>query len=264
MESRSKEKFEGIPRSMAFSPHPPSRINLQAQESSSQQTLDQMGEKELEHHHMHEGPSNPDPDPSLLNNKPTTQQVLPQRFADTDTSNKTTLIRYRECLKNHAASTGGHVTDGCGEFMPSGEEGTPEALKCAACNCHRNFHRKGIRHGSRSTFQTQNPPMLPQQQHYRGAMPPPIRAPAESSSEDLNAGGGQGLLQMPSSKKRFRTKFTQQQKQQMHEFAEKIGWRIQKQDDQEVHKFCSEVGVKRQVFKVWMHNSKQAEKKKQM
>ncbi|XP_019182448.1 PREDICTED: zinc-finger homeodomain protein 2 [Ipomoea nil] len=250
MESRSKEKFEGIP---------PSRINLQAQESSSQQTLDSQREKELEHHHMHEGPSNPDPDPpSLLNNKATTQQVLlPQRFADT--SHTTTLIRYRECLKNHAASTGGHVVDGCGEFMPGGKEGTPESLKCAACNCHRNFHRKGI------TFQTQNPPMLPPQ-HYRGAAPPPppVRAPAESSSEDLNAGGGQGLMQVPSSKKRFRTKFTQQQKQQMHEFAEKIGWRIQKQDDEEVHKFCSEVGVKRQVFKVWMHNSKQAEKKKQM
>ncbi|URE43771.1 ZF-HD protein dimerization region containing protein [Musa troglodytarum] len=26
--------------------------------------------------------------------------------------------------------------------MPSGEEGTLEALKCSACNCHRNFHRK--------------------------------------------------------------------------------------------------------------------------
>lgn len=50
--------------------------------------------------------------------------------------------RYRECLKNHAANTGGNITDGCGEFMPSGDEGTLEALKCAACNCHRNFHRK--------------------------------------------------------------------------------------------------------------------------
>nr|GMC86410.1 zinc-finger homeodomain protein 6-like [Ipomoea batatas] len=119
---------------------------------------------------MHEGPSNTDLDPSLLNNKATTQQVLPQRFADTD---PTTLIRYRECLKNHVANTSGHVADGCGEFMPSGEKGTPEALKCAACNCHRNFHRK------------------------------------ESSSEDLNVGGRQGLMQVPSSKKRFRTKFTQ-------------------------------------------------------
>ncbi|KAE8693272.1 Zinc-finger homeodomain protein 6 [Hibiscus syriacus] len=63
----------------------------------------------------------------------------PQPVSSTDP-----LIRYRECLKNHAASMGAHVVDGCGEFMPSGEEGTMGALKCAACECHRNFHRKEI------------------------------------------------------------------------------------------------------------------------
>ncbi|CAI9757845.1 unnamed protein product [Fraxinus pennsylvanica] len=51
-----------------------------------------------------------------------------------------TVIRNRECLKNHAAKIGGHVVDGCGEFMPSGDEGTPEFLTCAACDCHRSFH----------------------------------------------------------------------------------------------------------------------------
>ena len=50
----------------------------------------------------------------------------------------------------------------------------------------------------------------------------------------------------------------------MMEFADKLGWRIQKQDEQEVQQFCAQVGVKRQVFKVWMHNNKQAMKKKQM
>ncbi|RZR89638.1 hypothetical protein BHM03_00017390 [Ensete ventricosum] len=37
------------------------------------------------------------------------------------------VVKYRECHKNHAASIGGSATDGCGEFMPSGEEGTPPA-----------------------------------------------------------------------------------------------------------------------------------------
>ncbi|KAL0342961.1 UNVERIFIED_CONTAM: Zinc-finger homeodomain protein 1 [Sesamum angustifolium] len=50
--------------------------------------------------------------------------------------------RYKECLKNHAVGIGGHAVDGCGEFMPAGEEGTLESLRCAACNCHRNFHRR--------------------------------------------------------------------------------------------------------------------------
>ena len=95
---------------------------------------------------------------------------------------------------------------------------------------------------------------------------------AESTSEDLNMFrsnyvGGQASAHhrqpISGSKKRFRTKFTQPQKDRMVEFAEKLGWKIQKHDDQEVQQFCSEVGVKRKAFKVWMHNNKQAMKKKQ-
>ncbi|XP_028098669.1 mini zinc finger protein 2-like [Camellia sinensis] len=51
-------------------------------------------------------------------------------------------VRYAECQKNHAANIGGYAVDGCREFMPSGEEGTEAALTCAACGCHRNFHRR--------------------------------------------------------------------------------------------------------------------------
>lgn len=53
-------------------------------------------------------------------------------------------VRYKECRKNHAASIGGYAVDGCREFMASGEEGTAAFLRCAACNCHRNFHRKEV------------------------------------------------------------------------------------------------------------------------
>ncbi|PPR93573.1 hypothetical protein GOBAR_AA27105 [Gossypium barbadense] len=58
------------------------------------------------------------------------------------------------------------------------------------------------------------------------------------------------------SKKRFRTKFTQYQKDKMLEFAEKIGWKIQKRDEEDIQEFCREVGVDRGVLKVWMHNNK--------
>ncbi|XP_054810336.1 zinc-finger homeodomain protein 5-like isoform X3 [Prosopis cineraria] len=86
--------------------------------------------------------------------------------------------------------------------------------------------------------------------------------PAESSGEDLQVfqsnSGGQPPVQASLSKtKRFRTKFTQEQKKRMMEYAEKLGWKIQKNDEQEVRQFCSQVGVNRQVFKVWMHNNKQ-------
>ncbi|KAK7293818.1 hypothetical protein RJT34_16693 [Clitoria ternatea] len=38
------------------------------------------------------------------------------------------IIRYKECMKNHAATLGGNATNGCGEFMATREEGTFEAL----------------------------------------------------------------------------------------------------------------------------------------
>ncbi|KAF2608979.1 hypothetical protein F2Q68_00046476 [Brassica cretica] len=155
--------------------------------------------------------------------------------------------------------------------MPSGEEGTVEALRCAACDCHRNFHRKEV-----------DGNYAPMHHHKYGMSPPggagmvtPMSVAyggsgggggAESSSEDLNmygqssgehggAAAGQMAFSM-SSKKRFRTKFTTEQKERMMEFAEKLGWRMNKQDEEELKRFCGEIGVKRQVFKVWMHNNK--------
>lgn len=63
-------------------------------------------------------------------------------------------------------------------------------------------------------------------------------------------------------KKRFRTKFSQEQKEKMQAFADQLGWRIQKHDEAAVHQFCNEVGVRRHVLKVWMHNNKNTVGKK--
>ncbi|XVF62041.1 hypothetical protein PTKIN_Ptkin08bG0185300 [Pterospermum kingtungense] len=286
------------------------------------QTLDQhpLYHHELNpNHHTHKPRRDPDQDTdpvaapaanrSSLQQPPTTSETT--AVGDHHPTAATTviisssaapLIRYRECLRNHAASMGGHVVDGCGEFMPSGEEGSGGALKCAACECHRSFHRKEINGESQyapSCYHTHNPnknntrreivhPQQPHQQRFSLGLstctPTMPIAPhvmmnfggggggggaTESSSEDLNMlhcnnAGGQVSSHPESSKKRFRTKFSQGQKDKMMEFAEKLGWRIQKQDEVQVQQFCAQVGVKRQVFKVWMHNNKQAMKKKQM
>ena len=58
------------------------------------------------------------------------------------------------------------VVDGCQEFIAAGEVGTPEALICAACWCHRRF---------RQNFEFQVPipaPLLPHEN-------PEIQIPAE-------------------------------------------------------------------------------------
>ncbi|KAK3224644.1 hypothetical protein Dsin_004509 [Dipteronia sinensis] len=131
--------------------------------------------------------------------------------------------KYRECLRNHAASLGSYATDGCGEFTR--DDTSPASLQCAACGCHRNFHRK-VTYSSSS-----------------------VRRPLAVVESPEAAEMGE--------KKRFRTKFTVEQKEKMLGFAEKLGWKLQrKNEDDEVGRFCIEVGVSRQVFKVWMHNHK--------
>ncbi|XP_020534070.1 zinc-finger homeodomain protein 4 [Jatropha curcas] len=201
------------------------------------------------------------------------------------------MVRYRECLKNHAAAMGGNATDGCGEFMPSGEEGSIEALTCSACNCHRNFHRKEVEgesssceyyHGNPAHFNRVARKVI--LGHHKNILAPealgyptnagtfvPSRAAGPphqmimsynmgsipSESDEQEDGGGVIMGRAPQIvKKRFRTKFTQEQKEKMHNFAEKVGWKIQKQEEAVVQQFCQEIGVKRRVLKVWMHNNK--------
>ncbi|CAO2818582.1 unnamed protein product [Amaranthus hypochondriacus] len=72
------------------------------------------------------------------------RQVVVKRDEGSRTNYNSTAIRYGECQKNHAANIGGYAVDGCREFMASGADGTNNALICAACGCHRNFHRKEV------------------------------------------------------------------------------------------------------------------------
>ncbi|KAJ0104485.1 hypothetical protein Patl1_19520 [Pistacia atlantica] len=135
---------------------------------------------------------------------------------------------YRECLRNHAATLGSYATDGCGEFTL--DDSSPTSLNCAACGCHRNFHRKPSY--TRSSDVTTTMEIM---QYTEGGS---RRVQAEVGSPER------------SGKKRFRTKFSSEQKEKMLGFAEK------KDEEDEVEKFCRGVGVSRQVFKVWMHNHK--------
>ncbi|XP_073010061.1 zinc-finger homeodomain protein 9-like [Typha latifolia] len=169
---------------------------------------------------------------------------------------------YRECLKNHAASLGGHALDGCGEFMPSpaANPADPSSLTCAACGCHRNFHRRLIlgadddedaAAGEETSGEEDDEEVG---EHGGGA---------HHTLLALSTGGG-GPGRDPIARaagpprKRFRTKFTAVQKERMQELAERMGWRMQKRDEAMMEEWCREIAVEKGVFKVWMHNNKHA------
>ncbi|ERM94478.1 zinc-finger homeodomain protein 2 [Amborella trichopoda] len=202
------------------------------------------------------------------------------RFTDTKSINgrKLPRILYRECLKNHAASLGGHALDGCGEFMPiSGEilaTGiSPEDLKCAACGCHRNFHRREIEGAdSRGILcdcfvknsRKRSPPPYYQASSFNSA-PHMLLALSAGLPEGEQEVRERKLVERESNgngkeeggtRKRFRTKFTAEQKEKMYGFSDKLGWKMQKQDEGLIQEFCDEIGIRRSVLKVWMHNNK--------
>lgn len=79
-------------------------------------------------------------------------------------------------------------------------------------------------------------------------------APPENTHNAIISSGVMGSNS--NGKKRFRTKFTQDQKLKMHELAERVGWKMQKKDEDLIISFCNEIGVEKGVFKVWMHNNK--------
>ncbi|CAN0902188.1 Zinc-finger homeodomain protein 3 [Linum grandiflorum] len=159
---------------------------------------------------------------------------------------ETTEEVYKECLRNHAASLGSYATDGCGEFtlsFSSSSSSSAAPLQCAACGCHRNFHRKVNSNNNHNPLLTTAAIL---DDH-----PQIMMAAAVRKNNTSTYRGNPG--------KRHRTKFTAEQKEKMTEFAEKIGWRLTRvtnKEEDEVERFCRGVGISRQVFKVWMHNHK--------
>ncbi|CAI9775235.1 unnamed protein product [Fraxinus pennsylvanica] len=189
-------------------------------------------------------------------------------------------VTYKECLKNHAASLGGHAVDGCGEFMPSPSATAtdPTSLKCAACGCHRNFHRREPEETSTATPHfldfRHHPPLPPIGSSPSPSPSPPPPQPSKTPSYaprmflSLSTALPEDHQQAPvtptafktdnlnGGRKRSRTKFSQGQKEKMYSFSEKLGWKLQKSDEAAVEEFCHQIGVTRGVLKVWMHNNK--------
>ncbi|PIN17161.1 hypothetical protein CDL12_10183 [Handroanthus impetiginosus] len=190
------------------------------------------------------------------------------------------VVVYKECMRNHAATLGGHAVDGCGEYMPSPTTAPtdPTSLKCAACGCHRNFHRREPDFPTAITppFLDFRHPVVPKRSSSSPSPPPPPPAPfpyaphtllalsSAVAAEEHHQEPATPTVENPLGRKRFRTKFSQEQKDKMLCFSEKIGWKIQRSNEADVAEFCHEIGVSKGVLKVWMHNNKNTFCKKEI
>lgn len=188
---------------------------------------------------------------------------------------------YRECRKNHAVRLGRLALDGCREFMPSStgaalsdDNEVPGYLRCAACGCHRNFHRRDYSASPGPAWSPPSPrPLSPVPTSYYAPAPWMLRAPGNWTSgfpklavslPDVNGDDGR-LPGVRGRRKRERTKFSKEQKEKMEAFAEQVGWKMKTDGDDEkkkkaVEEFCREVGVSRGVLKIWMNNHKRKHK----
>ncbi|VVB07600.1 unnamed protein product [Arabis nemorensis] len=157
--------------------------------------------------------------------------------------------RYGKCRKNQAAGLGTTAYDGCGEFVSSisGED-------CAACGCHRNFHREEeesiLERCIRSGTVDESVLEMLKISEYQ------FRQIFCSPYGDRRRSKGEEDLVEEERVKRLKTKFTAEQTEKMRSYAEKLRWKVSPENRDEVDEFCVEIGVNPKNFRVWMNNHK--------
>ncbi|KAL0364015.1 UNVERIFIED_CONTAM: Zinc-finger homeodomain protein 10 [Sesamum angustifolium] len=77
-----------------------------------------------------------------------------------------------------------------------------------------------------------------------------------AAAEDHHQDPETPTVEHPVGRKRSRTKFSQEQKDKMHSFSEKLGWKLHKSDEAAVEEFCAKLGLQKGCSRVWMHNNK--------
>ncbi|KAI6677233.1 hypothetical protein NL676_038029 [Syzygium grande] len=165
-------------------------------------------------------------------------------------------VTYNECLHNHAASLGRYMVDGCNEYSP---KNTSADLLCAACGCHRNYHRKitvcdpDITEASGNYSPGDHNIIAPKEESFNHEAVLPML---------VTGGEGDKLKQLvePAQherKKRPKSKFTKEQIEEMRAFAEKLGWSTRGRGlVPEISVFCANLGISKVVFTTWLYNNK--------
>ncbi|CAH2077749.1 unnamed protein product [Thlaspi arvense] len=165
----------------------------------------------------------------------------------------TRVIRYGECRKNQASRVGATAYDGCGEFVSATtEEGS---MNCAACGCHRSFHRE------ESFYDRVLEVLKISPSRFRQIFCCPYGNCRKGNEKkrvvDRLGGGDLAEKEAGRVKKRLKTKYTAEQTEKMRKYAEKLRWKVSPESREEVDEFCMGIGVNRRKFMVWMNNHKE-------
>ncbi|CAH8390770.1 unnamed protein product [Eruca vesicaria subsp. sativa] len=148
---------------------------------------------------------------------------------------------YGECRKNQAASTTTTTAyDGCGEFVSANP--AEDSLNCAACGCHRTFHlQEPLSDGAILEILKISP------LQFRQIFCSPYGNTEERIVTDRSNEEG--------AKKRVKRRFTEEQREKMRSYAEKVGWKVSTESRERVKEFCDGIGVTRKNLRVWMNNN---------
>ncbi|ESQ35338.1 hypothetical protein EUTSA_v10008930mg [Eutrema salsugineum] len=159
---------------------------------------------------------------------------------------------YSECMRNHAAKLGSYAVDGCREYS---QPATGDL--CAACGCHRSYHR---RIDVKSSGQiTRAPFPFTSLRRVKQLARLKWRATEEREEEEEEEDTEEtSTEEMMTVKRRRKSKFTAEQKEAMRDYAVKLGWTLKDKRAirEEIRVFCEGIGVSRYLFKTWVNNNK--------
>ncbi|KFK43718.1 hypothetical protein AALP_AA1G163900 [Arabis alpina] len=158
---------------------------------------------------------------------------------------------YRECMRNHAAKLGSYAIDGCREYSQS-----LTGDLCAACGCHRSYHRRIDVKSSSQIPHARFP--FTSLRRVKQLARLKWKPAEEEEEEDTGEETSTDEKMLTTVKRRRKSKFTAEQREAMRDYAAKLGWTLKDKRAirEEIRVFCEGIGVSRYLFKTWVNNNK--------
>lgn len=170
---------------------------------------------------------------------------------------------YKEYLRYYAESSVRRANDGC-SLGTTREHETPEVFPSGCASQHSIYQRMEPIHPLAPHLQAPGDDHVTNHSSFIPALSlaPPLQQPqgctinALNRQPELHLGQIRGGYIEELSKRKTRTIFTESQKSQMKEFADKLGWTTCGNDEDEISQFCSGIGITRKNLRNSINNNR--------